>query len=76
MNTAPIQLTEENPDRRLAYPPGGLLLWIIIFLELITFGLGILALFYYGMQEPEVFREGTTRLNRSMGTYLEYHRIT
>ena len=68
MKTKPIQFPEENLERRLAYPPGGLLIWIIIFLELITFGLGIMALFYYGMQEPEVFRDGAARLNRSMGT--------
>ncbi|MEP0713037.1 cytochrome c oxidase subunit 3 [Algoriphagus sp.] len=55
----------QNP---LFYPPGGILLWIIIFLELITFGMGMLGLAYSGSFEREIFRESSGQLSRVIGT--------
>lgn len=52
----------------LFYPPGGILLWIIIFLELITFGMGMLGLAYSGSFERVVFQESSAQLNRVIGT--------
>ena len=49
------------------YPPGGILLWIIIFLELITFGMGLVAFVYYGHQEPELFHQSRLQLNTNFG---------
>lgn len=49
------------------YPPGGILLWIIIFLELITFGMGLAAFVYYGHQERELFHQSRLQLNTSFG---------
>lgn len=50
------------------YPPGGILLWIIIFLELITFGMALIAMVYYGKQEPDIFHESRLLLNVTYGT--------
>ena len=54
--------------KNIYYPPGGILLWIIIFLELITFGIALIAMVYYGKQEPETFHESRLLLNVTYGT--------
>ena len=54
--------------KNVYYPPGGILLWIIIFLELITFGMSLIAMVYYGKQEPDVFHKSRLLLNVSYGT--------
>ena len=55
--------------RNIFYPPGGILLWVIIFVELLTYGLGLLALVYYGRLEPEVFHQSRLQLNTGIGTF-------
>jgi nitric oxide reductase NorE protein len=49
------------------YPPGGILIWIIIFLELITFGLGLIALAFYSKSDPALFHHSSLSLNKSIG---------
>ena len=49
------------------YPPGGILMGIIIFLELITFGMALVAFVYYGADEPEVFHQSKLQLNPTIG---------
>ncbi|WP_114749475.1 cytochrome c oxidase subunit 3 [Pleomorphovibrio marinus] len=51
----------------LSNPPGGLLIWIVILLELFTFGLGLLALVVYGRQEPELFQSAAAHLDTHLG---------
>ncbi|EON75938.1 Nitric oxide reductase activation protein NorE [Lunatimonas lonarensis] len=63
----------ENRSAEIEYknlidPPGGLLLWMIILLELTTFGLGIGGLVYYGALEPELFSESRKLLNTPLAT--------
>lgn len=60
----------------LYYPPGGILMWIIIFLELITFGMAIIAMVYYGQQEAELFHESRLKLNAAFGTINTLFLIT
>ncbi len=60
--------TSKIEYKNIYYPPGGILLWIIIFLELITFGMALIAMVYYGKQEPDVFHESRLLLNVSFGT--------
>lgn len=55
--------------RNFFYPPGGILLWLIIFVELLTYGLGLLALVHYGRLEPEVFHQSRLQLNTGIGTF-------
>lgn len=54
--------------KSIYYPPGGILLWIIIYLELITFGMALLAFAYYGMQEKEIFEASAAQLNKTIAT--------
>lgn len=64
-----MELTEDKTDfSSIFYPPGGLLLWIIIFLELITFGMGMIGLAYSGSFELSLFHESSLQLNRVIGT--------
>ncbi len=46
------------------YPPGGILIWIIIYLELLTFGMAMAGLAYYGSQEREAFHRDSLLLSR------------
>jgi nitric oxide reductase NorE protein len=50
------------------YPPGGILLWIIIFLELFTFGMAIIGLVYGAKVSPDLFHDSSNELNRTYGT--------
>lgn len=54
--------------KNLYYPPGGILLWIIIFIELFTFGIALIAMVYFGKQEPVLFHESRLQLNTAFGT--------
>ncbi|MFV8343720.1 cytochrome c oxidase subunit 3 [Flavobacterium sp. XS2P39] len=53
--------------KNIYYPPGGILMWIIIFLELITFGMALLAFVYYGKVQPELFHQSRLQLNTTFG---------
>ncbi|WP_417195396.1 cytochrome c oxidase subunit 3 [Bizionia sp.] len=50
------------------YPPGGILMWIIIYLELITFGGVLIAMVLFSKDEPDVFHQSRLLLNTSFGT--------
>ncbi len=58
------------------YPPGGILMWIIIFLELITFGAALVAMVYYGKLEADVFHASRLHLNTTIGTINTIFLIT
>lgn len=53
--------------KNIYYPPGGILMWIIIFLELFTFGMALVAFVHYGRQETEVFHQSRLQLNTTFG---------
>ncbi len=53
--------------KNIYYPPGGILMWIIIFLELITFGMAMIAFVYYGSEQAEVFHQSRLQLNTTFG---------
>lgn len=68
-NTIKIPLETSVPGHKhIGYPPGGILMWVIIMLELGTFGMGIAAIVYYGRVEPEVFTAAASHPNRGIGT--------
>ncbi len=60
--------TSKIDYKDLYYPPGGILMWIIIFLELITFGMALVAFVYYGNEQPELFHTSRLQLNTTFGT--------
>jgi nitric oxide reductase NorE protein len=53
--------------KNIYYPPGGILLLIIIFLELITFGIALIAMVVYSKEEPTIFHESRLLLNSTFG---------
>ncbi len=57
----------QTKHQSISNPPGGLLIWIVIFLELITFGLALVALVYYGRLNPIEFQESRAVLNTNYG---------
>ncbi len=61
MKTQPINY------QNLYYPPGGILLWIVIFLELFTFGIALIAMVVYSKNEPEIFHNSRLLLNPTIG---------
>lgn len=54
--------------KSIYYPPGGILIWIVIYLELFTFGMALLAMAYYGSLEREMFHESAQLLNKGIAT--------
>lgn len=53
--------------KNVYYPPGGILIWIIIFLELFTFGMALIAMIFYSKDEPEIFHNSRLLLNTTFG---------
>ena len=63
-------------SKNIYYPPGGILMWIIIFLELFTFGFALIAMVLYSKEEPEIFHESRLLLNATYGTINTIFLIT
>ena len=62
--------------KNIYYPPGGILLWIIIFLELITFGVALIAMVISSKENPAIFHESRLLLNTAFGTINTVFLIT
>jgi len=62
--------------KNIYYPPGGILMWIIIFLELITFGMAIVAFVFYGKEQTEVFHQSRLQLNATYGAINTFFLLT
>lgn len=55
----------ETPNSKsFFYPPGGILIWIVIYLELLTFGLAMAGLAYYGSIDRANYHADSLLLNR------------
>jgi nitric oxide reductase NorE protein len=52
--------------RRLTEPPGGLLVWLIVLLEVFTFAVGLVIFAAQRRADPAVFRHGHDSLNQSV----------
>ena len=50
------------------YPPGGILMWIVIFLELLTFGIAIVVFMYTAREERAAFAASASRLDVTIGS--------
>jgi nitric oxide reductase NorE protein len=53
--------------KNIYYPPGGILMWILITLELITFGIALIALVSQSRENPELYHESRLMLNTTFG---------
>jgi nitric oxide reductase NorE protein len=60
-------IIQEHHSKNILYPPGGILMWIIIYLELITFGAVLIAMVIYSKDEPELFHQSRLQLNTTFG---------
>ena len=58
------------------YPPGGILMWIIIFIELFTFGMALVAFVFYGSEEPQLFHQSRLQLNTTFGAFNTVFLVT
>ncbi|MET2985173.1 cytochrome c oxidase subunit 3 [Aureibaculum conchae] len=54
--------------KNVYYPPGGILMWLLIFLELFTFGAVLIALVISSKENPEVYHQSRLHLNTTFGT--------
>ncbi|WP_298371061.1 cytochrome c oxidase subunit 3 [uncultured Lutibacter sp.] len=68
--------TQSLNHKNLYYPPGGILMWIVIFLELFTFGIALVAMILYSKDEPEVFHTSRLLLNSTFGAINTLFLIT
>ncbi len=62
--------------RALASPPGGVLLWLVVALELLTFGLVFAAILRLRLVDPVAFRAGQGVLSVSKGLALTVLLVT
>jgi nitric oxide reductase NorE protein len=53
--------------KNIYYPPGGILLWIIIYLELLTFGIALIFMATNASETPQEFHESRSLLNTTFG---------
>jgi len=53
--------------KNIYFPPGGILMWFLILLELITFGVALIVLGISSKENPEVFHESSSHLNATYG---------
>ena len=63
-STAAISQTCSDDHNDPLKPPGGILVWIIVFLELITFGAGLVVFVVQSRQETSSFQTGRALLNQ------------
>jgi len=59
--------TEKIDTKNIYYPPGGILMWILILLELLTFGIALIVLAMSSKENPTAFLESSSQLNASYG---------
>ncbi len=57
----------QNDYKNVCYPPGGVLLWILIVLELLTFGIALVVLVFSAKEAPEQYHASAAHLNRTFG---------
>lgn len=58
--------TVSAPRRSATEPPGGLLVWLIVLLELLTFCVGLVVFVVQSRAEPAIFQHGRASLNQTI----------
>lgn len=53
--------------KNIYYPPGGILMWILILLELVTFGIALIVLTLNSRENPTSFLASSSHLNATYG---------
>ena len=57
-------VNELKEDKGFFYPPGGILIWIVIIVEIITFAAGLTAFSVQRISHLQLFRESAAMLNQ------------
>ena len=57
----------EVNSTNIYYPPGGILMWMIIFLELFTFGIALIIFVISSKEDPTIFHQSRLSLNTTFG---------
>ncbi|WP_136669225.1 cytochrome c oxidase subunit 3 [Flavobacterium sp. H122] len=60
--------TQEIDYKSIYYPPGGILMWIIIFIEVITFCMALFAALIDAKATPELYHSSSLKLDLTLGT--------
>lgn len=60
-------MLEQSNIKHPLHPPGGLMIWLLILMELIVFGATFLAFFFVRGQELKLFAEAQQSLNPTLG---------
>jgi nitric oxide reductase NorE protein len=60
-------IEETGTQHKFFYPPGGILIWIIIYLELMTFGAALAVMAFYSRDESALFHASRMKLNSTLG---------
>lgn len=60
--------TEEINYKDIYYPPGGILMWMIIFIEIITFCGVLFAAIFDSKSAPEIYYTSCLKLDLTLGT--------
>jgi len=55
-------------NKNVYYPPGGILIWMLIVLELLTFGIALIVMVIQSKSEPDLFHEMSAKLNTLFGS--------
>jgi nitric oxide reductase NorE protein len=61
-------MSEEVDHKNILYPPGGILMWIVISVEVLTFTLALIAFSWERMSEVQLFNSSQGLLSVPMGT--------
>ncbi len=68
--TPRVQTSSASPpaslSRRITEPPGGLLVWLIVLLEVFTFCVGLVVFIAQSKSDPAIFRRGRDSLNQTI----------
>ncbi len=59
--------TKKIDYKNIFYPPGGILIWILIVVELVTFGVALIVLSVYSRENPEAYHQARLQLNATYG---------
>lgn len=57
-----------NSFHNLYYPPGGILLWIIILVELLTFGVALIIFTHLGQEQRVLFHQSCQHVSVAIGS--------
>lgn len=59
---------EKTSSKNVFYPPGGILIWLILTVEVVTFLMAIISFMYARSSQIELFNQAQTNLNTTLGT--------